>query len=212
MLADLLSVTTETMAAFALTALIIEITPGPNMAYLVILAMTEGRKAGYSAVAGVALGLAVIGVIAALGLASVINASPLAFQTLRFAGVGYLLWLAWEGWHGEKERASRAAPGSPPWRYFQRGLITNLLNPKAAAFFISILPGFVVPNSSVTQQTVTLTAIYVAVATLIHACLVTAAGAAQVWLDNPARAQIIRRILSLALVAIAFWFLWKTRS
>lgn len=212
MLAGLLSVTPETIAAFALTSAIIEVTPGPNMAYLAILAATEGRRPGYAAVAGVALGLAVIGVIAALGLASVINASPVAFQTLRFAGVGYLLWLAWQGWWGEKATSDLADAGSSDWRYFQRGLITNLLNPKAAAFYVSVLPGFVVAGADLMSQTLMLTAIYVLIASAVHVSIVTAAGAAQRWLQDPAREQRVRRGLSLALVGIALWFLWKTRG
>ena len=88
------------ITAFALTSFLVELTPGPNMAYLALVAATEGRRPGYAAVAGVALGLAIVGLLAALGLATLIAASPLAYQALRWAGVAYLMWLAWEGWRG----------------------------------------------------------------------------------------------------------------
>ncbi len=198
-----------TLAAFALTSLLIELTPGPNMAYLALIAATEGRKPGYAAVAGVALGLTVVGLAAALGLTALISASPVAYQALRWAGVGYLLWLAWEGWRGAKETVEHAGPGSSLGLFFQRGLITNLLNPKAAMFYVAVLPGFLLPGATVADG-ISLSAVYVGVATIVHAVIVTAAGTARDWLDNSARERVIRRVLALALVGVAVWMVWKT--
>lgn len=198
-----------TLAAFALTSLLIELTPGPNMAYLALVAATEGRKPGYAAVAGVALGLAVVGCAAAFGLTALIAASPTAYQGLRWAGVGYLLWLAWDGWRGATGAADQTEAGSTLALYFRRGLITNLLNPKAAVFYVAVLPGFLAPGAAATDA-ITLSAIYVAVATLVHAVIVTAAGTARDWLNNAARERIIRRTLAVALVAVAGWMVWKT--
>ncbi len=158
---------TETLAGFALTSLIIELTPGPNMAYLAMIAATEGRRPGYAAVAGVALGLAVVGLIAAFGLATAITAQPVLYQTLRWGGVGYLLWLAWDGWRDADAALEHAARGSTLLRYFRRGLVTNLLNPKAAVFYIAVLPGFL-PAEAAVAQAVALSATYVAVATGVH--------------------------------------------
>jgi threonine/homoserine/homoserine lactone efflux protein len=200
---------TATLAAFALTSLLIELTPGPNMAYLALIAATEGRKPGYAAVAGVALGLAVVGLAAALGLTALITASPLAYQLLRWAGVGYLLWLAWQGWRGATDGVEHAEAGSSLGLYFRRGLITNLLNPKAAVFYVAVLPGFLVGAAGV-ADVITLSAIYVGVATIVHAAIVTAAGAARDWLDNSALERVFRRGLALALVGVAVWLLWKT--
>lgn len=202
----------ETLATFAITSAIIEITPGPNMAYLALVAATDGRKRGYAAVAGVALGLAIIGIAAALGLAALINASPVLYQTLRWGGVLYLLWLAWVGWRGDGNAKTLAAPGSDLLRYFKRGLITNLLNPKAAVFYVAVLPGFVSPDGHLLGQTITLSLIYVAIATAIHASIVTAAGAARIWLQNPERERFVRRVLSVALALVAVWFAWKARA
>ncbi len=83
-----------TLAAFAVTSLIIELTPGPNMAYLALIAATEGRRPGYAAVAGVALGLGALGLAAAVGLSALIAEAPVVYQAIRWAGVAYLLWLA----------------------------------------------------------------------------------------------------------------------
>ncbi len=135
----------DPLLAFALTALVIEITPGPNMTYLAALSLSGGMRTGLAAVAGIALGLMTYGVIAALGLAAAIDNSPALYGLLRWSGVAYLLWLAWEAWSGERD-VSPEAPDGPdgrPWVAFRRGLITNLLNPKAAVFYVAVLPGFV---------------------------------------------------------------------
>jgi threonine/homoserine/homoserine lactone efflux protein len=162
---------THPLLAFALTALIIEVTPGPNMTYLAALSLSSGMRSGFAAVAGVALGLLTYGVIAALGLAAAIDNSPLLYGVLRWGGIAYLLWLAWEAWSGERETAPEAADGpeSGPRPAFQRGLITNLLNPKAAVFYVAVLPGFIqTPGRSVFAQTLLLSLLYVAIATLVH--------------------------------------------
>jgi threonine/homoserine/homoserine lactone efflux protein len=194
----------ETIAGFALTSAIIEMTPGPNMTWLAVVAATEGRRSGYSAVAGVCLGLGVIGLAAALGMATVIADYPAVYQAMRWAGVAYLLWLAWDAWRdagaAEDPEAGQAT------RFFWRGLVTNLLNPKAALFYLAVLPGFVLPGPDALTATVTLTLIYVAVATLIHAGIVTLAGAARGLLENADRERFVRRALAVALAMVAVWF------
>lgn len=200
----------ETLAAFILTSAVIELTPGPNMAWLAIVAATEGRRPGFAAVCGVALGLALVGIAAALGLAAVITASPLLYETLRWGGVFYLLWLAWDGWRDGGDGIEKMPFGARMLRYFRRGLITNLLNPKAAVFYIAVLPAFVDPAREVLAETVTLSMIYVTVATAIHAAIVTLAGLARHVLEDPRRSRIVRRVLSALLALIAIWFAWAT--
>ncbi len=207
-----MDLTLTTILLFAGTSMLIELTPGPNMAYLAIVGVSQGRKPGYAAVAGVALGLAIVGIAAALGLAAMISASPLLYQILRWAGVVYLLRLAIDGWRDASEEIEHAPLGSSNALYFRRGLITNLLNPKAAVFYIAVLPGFVDPVGNVMQQTLILSATFVIVATAIHAGIVTAAGAARPLLEDPKRSMIVRRILSIMLALVALWFAWETRA
>lgn len=199
----------ETLLAFTLASVLIELTPGPNMAWLAILTLSEGRRPGYAAVAGVALGLATVGALAAAGVAALVTASEPAYQVLRFGGVAYLLWLAWDGWRDHGPEEGGPAPTSQ-WRAFRRGLVTNLLNPKAAVFYIAVLPAFLPGTEAALHDTLTLTAIYVAVATVIHGGIVTAAGAAKAFFDNPARERMARRVLSVLLALVALWFGWKT--
>ncbi|MGO4711907.1 LysE family translocator [Bradyrhizobium sp. 2TAF24] len=200
-------------AAFALTALVIEITPGPNMAYLAALSLTNGTRVGFAAVAGIALGLSVYGIAAALGLAALIDGSPLLYEALRWAGVIYLLWLAWDGWRSEAETSSTATDDPiRPAVAFRRGLVTNLLNPKAAVFYIAILPDFVrIDLGAVGMQTLALSAIYVGVATIVHLSIVLLAGTLQHRIDTADKRRTVRRILALLLVGIAVWFAISTQ-
>jgi threonine/homoserine/homoserine lactone efflux protein len=198
-----------TIAAFALTAFLIELTPGPNMAYLALVAATEGRARGYAAVAGVALGLGVMGILAAMGVAALIAASPLAYQMLRWAGVTYLVWLAWQGWRGAERSEGTTAAGSPLSVWFRHGLVTNLLNPKAAVVYVAVLPGFLQPGDGFGPGLL-LSAIYVAIATAVHAMIVTLAGAAHAMLADAARERRVRRGLSLVLAGVAGWLAYKT--
>ena len=203
----------ETALAFALTSLVIELTPGPNMAYLAILSASAGRRAGFAATRGVALGLAIVGLGAALGLTALIASSSVLYHTLRWAGALYLLWLAWEGWRGEAETSPGKTEGDfeDRARYFLRGLVTNLLNPKAGLFYVAVLPTFVDDTRPVVGQAVTLSLIYVTVATLVHGTIVLLADAARPWLEDGRRNMFVRRTLSLLLVAIAIWLLFTTR-
>jgi threonine/homoserine/homoserine lactone efflux protein len=196
---------------FLISSILIELTPGPNMVYLAIVGASDGRRAGYAVTAGVALGLATVGLIAAAGLTTVINNSPALYQLLRWAGVIYLLWLAFDAWRDAAEDVDAAPVGSAFRVCFRRGLITNLLNPKAAVFYIAVLPGFTVPGGSIGGQTFVLSLTFVAAATAIHLAIVTLSSQARRLLEDPRRSLIIRRTLALALAAVAVWFAWKTR-
>jgi threonine/homoserine/homoserine lactone efflux protein len=196
------------LLAFALTATIIEITPGPNMAYIATLSLSHGRRVGFAAVAGIALGLMTYGIAAALGLAALIDRSRWLYEALRWAGVAYLVWLAWDAWSNESETADTVgAADHQPWRAFRRGLVTNLLNPKAAIFYVAVLPEFVrVDGGSVVTQTLLLSVLYVGIATAIHLGIVLLAGGLQGTIATPDRRRTVRRGLALVLLGIAIWF------
>ena len=202
------------LLAFALTCFVIEITPGPNMAYLAALSLSQGMRAGFAAVIGIALGLSVYGIAAALGLGIIIDNSRFLYETLRWAGVLYLLWLGWEAWTSEKETSPGVAGDidAQPWAAFRRGLITNLLNPKAAIFYVAILPEFVrIDAGSVPAQTLMLSAIYVSIATVIHSAIVLLASPLHRRIDTLEKRRTIRRILAVLLVGIAIWFAFSTQ-
>lgn len=201
----------ETILSFIITCALIELTPGPNMAYLAILSMSEGKRAGFAAIIGIASGLFVVGIGSALGIAALISSSKLIYEALRWCGVFYLLWLAWDGWNTGKETSPQQTNGkSSDRKFFRRGLITNLLNPKAVVFYVAILPTFVSDLSPVLSQTIVLTSIYVTIATIIHSAIVVLAGYTHKILTKPKQIFFIRRALSLLLILVALWFAVST--
>ena len=196
------------MLGFLLTAIIIELTPGPNMTWLAVLGATRGRAAALFAVAGVALGLALAGLVAGLGLTVLFNNYPSLITALRIAGTLYLFYLAYDAWTdadgGEAvtEKSNKA--------YFTQGFISNALNPKAYLFYVAILPQFLNVHDRRTQMLALLTAIYVVVATSIHACIALAAGSMAEWLAHSPQAKLLRRCLAVAIGAAAIWFFIST--
>lgn len=195
----------QSAAAFALASLLIELTPGPNMTWLVLVAAEEGRRKAFPAVGGVALGLAIVGAISAVGVAELVRSSTWVYETLRWAGIAFLLWLAFDAWRGDDGAA--AGEGR---NYFLRGLMSNLLNPKAFIFYVSVLPTFVNPAGDLFHETLSLTAIYVAIATAVHAGIVIAAGALQPVLARPNIERLVRRALAVVLALVAIWFAFTT--
>lgn len=118
---------------FALAVLLIELTPGPNMAWLAGLAATEGRQTGKAAVIGIAVGLLTNGVLAALGLAAILEAEPRLLTVLRLAGALMMMWLAIEAWRV----AGQTEPSRHSRRYFgskqkepTRGQLDSLVSAK----------------------------------------------------------------------------------
>ncbi len=187
-------------AEFLLAAIVMEITPGPNMTWLALLSAREGRTAGFMAVAGIATGLSLLALVAATGAAALISTYPAVYEAIRWGGILFLLYLAWEAWVGEKDGANRSDQG----RHFRRGLVVNLLNPKAAAVFIVMIPGFAGPGETTTQ--IIMTAVYLAIATIAHGLIVTFAGSFQKALADPGRELIVRRIFAVLLAGVAVWF------
>lgn len=203
------------IAEFFVAALLLELTPGPNMAYLATLSLSRGRMAGLIATAGVACGLAVHAVVAAFGVGALIEQSRLLYETLRWIGVAYLLYLAWEAWQPTKEvspeRADFIDDAGP---LFLRGFLSNVFNPKSVLFFVSVVPGFLQQLSdaySASLQIALLGAIYVSTATFVHATIVLLAARLEPWLMQGRRHDITRRILAVVLALIAVWLAWTTR-
>lgn len=199
----------DSLTSFLLTALVLELTPGPNMAWLALLTATAGRGAGLAAVAGIALGLALQAVLAVLGVAALMAAWPGLYRALHLAGVGFLLFLAWESWRDAGTPAHHLPGGGEDGPAgFRRGLVANLLNPKAALFFVTVLPGFL-PQGAGAGAALVLSAVYVGLATAVHLVIVLAAGSLGGWLADPVVSVRMHRVQALALVLVAVWLFWR---
>lgn len=196
--------------AFFIAALAIELTPGPNMAYMALLSAERGRLVGLVAAAGVTLGLLLLGVLAAAGLATLVTDNRALYESLRWAGVAYLCWLAFDGWRDSRRPLVPQALDWSALKYFRRGLITNLLNPKAALVYVTVLPNFLMPGAGL-GDTVTLTLVFVAAATLVHCVIVVGAGTLQPLVAAERARRVMGVVFAVLLVLVAAWLAVATR-
>jgi threonine/homoserine/homoserine lactone efflux protein len=132
---------------FAGAALLMVLTPGPNMMYLLSRSVCQGRKAGTISLLGIISGLAVHVLAASAGLTALFLAIPMAYDVLKWLGAAYLLYLAWQvvrpGARSPFE--ARALPIDPPRKLYLMGFLTCFLNPKVAVLYLSIFPQFISP-------------------------------------------------------------------
>jgi threonine/homoserine/homoserine lactone efflux protein len=135
-------------AAFLITTLIVVVTPGIGVVYTLAAGLTQGRRASVVAAFACTLGIVPHMAAATLGLAALLNTSAVAFQTLKLAGVAYLLFMAWRTLRETGELRVEAAPAPPrsARRIIVSGVLANLLNPKLSIFFLAFLPQFVRPD------------------------------------------------------------------
>jgi threonine/homoserine/homoserine lactone efflux protein len=164
-----------TLAVFLFASLLLAITPGPAVIYLVTRTLAQGRGAGLASIAGVTLGNLGNAAAASLGLAALFAVSARAFTVVKLAGAAYLLYL------GVRELRRAGAPRSarsqpqPHSRAFRDGLLVALLNPKTALFFAAFLPQFVDPAGSPLAQSLRLSAAFVSIAACTDTLYVFAA-------------------------------------
>lgn len=166
-------------AGIALVALGLVLTPGPNMLYLVSRSITQGRRAGLISLIGTGAGFLVYVLAAAAGLATVFVTVPAAYTALKLAGAAYLLWLAWQAVrpNGASVFAPVPLPPDPPRRLITMGFVTNLLNPKIAILYVSLLPQFVDPDrGSVALQSIILGCTQASIAIIGNGLIVLCAG------------------------------------
>ncbi|MBF4462489.1 LysE family translocator [Rathayibacter sp. VKM Ac-2878] len=155
------------------------LTPGPNMIYLASRSISQGRRAGLVSLAGTGLGFVVYMLMANLGLAVVFVAVPWLFIGLKTAGVAYLAYLAWQALRpdGRGVFEIRDLPRDSTSRLFRMGLVTNLLNPKVAIMYLTVIPHFIDPQRGhPIVQGVTLGLLQIVVSLTVNALIVVAAG------------------------------------
>lgn len=195
------------LLAFALIALGMVLTPGPNMIYLVSRSICQGRLAGLISLGGVALGFVFYMLCAAFGITALVLAVPYAYDSIRLAGALYLLWLAWQTVRpgGRSPFQVRSLPADSPRKLFAMGFLTNLLNPKIAAMYLSLLPQFIDPgNGSVLAQSLVLGLTQIGISVSVNAVIAVSAGSIAVFLvQRPAWATVQRWLMGTVLAALA---------
>ncbi|MGR4862448.1 LysE family translocator [Caulobacter sp. LARHSG274] len=197
----------KTLIAFALVCLAMALTPGPNMLYLISRSISQGRTAGLVSLIGVAAGFVVYLVCAALGITALLMAAPVAYDLLRFGGALYLAWLAWQAIRpgGAAPFAVRELPKDPPAKLVAMGFLTNLLNPKAAMLYLSLLPQFIDPHrGGVFGQSLVLGLTQIAVSLSVNASIASAAGTIALFLaGRPAFVVVQRWLMATVLGGLA---------
>jgi RhtB (resistance to homoserine/threonine) family protein len=141
---------THDLALFVLSGLLLNITPGADTLYIVGRGAAQGRKAGALAALGIGAGCCVHALAAALGLSAILAASATAFTVIKLVGAAYLVYLGVTMLRGslrEAPASTSALPRASSWRVFSQGMITNVLNPKVALFFLAFLPQFIAPDA-----------------------------------------------------------------
>lgn len=194
-------------AAVAAFALGLVLTPGPNMMYLVSRSVTQGRRAGLVSLGGVAAGFLVYVAAATAGLTAVFTLVPALYTVIRLAGAAYLLWLAWQALRpgGTAAFAPADLPADPPRRLFTMGLVTNLLNPKIAILYVSLLPQFADPErGSMAVQILLLGLLQITIAITVNALIVLGAGGIAAFLGRrPGWRRVQRYVMGSVLAGLA---------
>lgn len=198
---------TTSLIAFALVALGMVLTPGPNMIYLISRSISQGAVAGLISLGGVAVGFIFYMLAAVFGITALVMAVPYAYDALRLAGAAYLLWLAWQAVKpgGRSPFEVRQLPKDGPRKLFLMGLLTNLLNPKAAMLYLSLLPQFIDPaDGSVLTQALVLGFTQITISLSVNAMIAVAAGGIALFLmRNPLWLVVQRWLMGTVLAALA---------
>ena len=182
-------------------------TSGPNMIYLISRSIVQGRAAGLVSLGGVALGFVFYMLCAAFGITALVFAAPYAYDALRLTGAAYLLWLAWQALRpgGRSPFEVKALPVDGPRRLFAMGLLTNLLNPKIAMLYLSLLPQFIDPKAgSVLLQSLALGSTQIVVSITVNALIAVTAGSIAAFLKaRPSWALFQRWLMGTVLAGLA---------
>ncbi len=192
---------------FAGAALLMVLTPGPNMIYLLSRSICQGRQAGVISLFGVMAGFLVHMLAAAVGLTTLFLAVPLAYELLKWAGAAYLLYLAWQAVKpgARSPFEARRLPDDPPGKLFLMGFLTNVLNPKIAIFYLSIFPQFVTPeHGSVFAQSMVLGLTQITVSFSVNLLIALSAASLAGWfVRHPRWLAAQRYVMACVLAGLA---------
>ncbi|MFB5950989.1 LysE family translocator [Klebsiella pasteurii] len=206
----------SSLLTFALVALGLVLTPGPNMIYLISRSICQGRKAGLVSLGGVALGFVFYMLCAAFGITALIFAVPYAYDVLRISGVVYLLYLAWQAVKpgGRSVFTVRDLPADSGRKLFMMGFITNLANPKIAIMYLSLLPQFISPgHGSILAQSLALGFTQAIISVAVNALIVVMAGQVSLFLaGRPLWQQFQRWLMASVLAGMAVKIAFEARK
>ncbi|WP_028746100.1 LysE family translocator [Rhizobium mesoamericanum] len=198
--------------AFLTAAVLLNLSPGPDMAFILGHTIKSGTRAGFAALFGIWTGACLHVAMAAFGLSAILKASALAFSVVKWVGAVYLVWLGIQALRSKGEGGLvNAAKDVLPWRrVYRQGILVSLLNPKVAIFFLAFLPQFVVEGAGPTWLQLTVHGVLIiVVAAFIEPPLILAGGrladlikrrqSIGLWLDRGLAALLVALGVRLAL-------------
>src|SRR6218665_904862 len=195
------------LLVFSGAALLLALTPGPNMIYLLSRAICQGSKASAISLLGVVAGFLVHMLAAAVGLTALFMAVRLAYEVLKWVGAAYLFWLAWQSVRpgARSPFEAKSLPEDPPRKLFVMGFLTNLLNPKIAVFYLAIFPQFIsAEHGSVFTQSLVLGLVQIAISFSVNLSILLSAGKMAEWFaNNPRWLALQRYVMGFVLGALA---------
>jgi len=188
---------TSALTVFLLASLVLLLTPGPAVLYIIARSIDQGRGAGIASVLGVALGTMVHVVGAALGLSALLAKSAVAYSVVKYLGAVYLIYLGIRRLRGSDAGAEPGRTERSLRRVFTQGIWVNVLNPKTALFFLAFLPQFVdVDRGAVALQFLLLGAVFVAMGVVTDGLYALAAGTFGEWLWRRPKVIAAQRYLT----------------
>lgn len=201
------------LAGFVFVSLVIIVVPGPDLALLLTNTARSGRRAGIATAAGIMLGNAVLASAAVAGLTALLTASELGYAALRIAGAAYLAYLGVQALadcvrlrrNGVSDTGShRHAPATARCTRvsFQQGLVSNLLNPKVAAFYLSLFPQFTLPGLAPTAEHTVLAGLFWFLALLWYVLLLMLLARIEALLRRPDFRQGIAGVSGVGLLGL----------
>jgi threonine/homoserine/homoserine lactone efflux protein len=199
-------------ALFMAGALALNLTPGPDMTFVLAQTAHRGTRAGLAAALGIGVGAVFYTILTAFGLAALFTAWPLAFDLVRYAGAAYLVWIAF-GMVRHPPHLSAPDAEHSVHKAFWQGMLTDVLNPKVAIFFIAFLPQFVVRGAGPAWLQILLLGIAFVISGTTVNCAVALGGGklAGRLRKNPMVGRILGWISASVMLGLALRLVWLER-
>jgi threonine/homoserine/homoserine lactone efflux protein len=203
----------DALLLFIFAGLVLNVTPGPDMLYVIARTLGQGRAAGLASAFGIGVGCFAHILAAVFGLTALLSAVPNAFDTVRLIGAAYLVWLGVKQL-GLRRGRDATKPNAPQpaslGRIFRQGVITNVLNPKVALFFLAFLPQFVdLARGHAAMQFLTLGLLFDVNGMLVLTLVVFAASRLRGLFDGGKTQRTLERVMGAAFVGLGVKLAWK---
>lgn len=196
----------DLLMPFVLASALLSLAPGPDNLFVLTQSALYGRRSGILITMGLCSGLVVHTIAVALGVAVIFQTSELAFNTLKYLGACYLIYLAWMSFKASAQNLDAPSPKLiSAGQLYGRGVIMNITNPKVSIFFLAFLPQFAsVDVGPLAPQIFVLGALIMAVSFFIFSAIAVLAGSLGDWLQNSAKAQIyLNRLAGIVFIGLA---------